>query len=63
MKMIKNKRWLNRPLKEIPICEIVVGPGLKQAKVVESVKYFSERNQMENSADKVCTSDIPYMDV
>lgn len=50
-------------MKEIPIYEIVVGPGLKRAKVVESVKYSSERDQMENSADKVCTFDIPYMDV
>lgn len=52
-----------RPLKEMPICEIVVGPGLKQAKVVESVKYFLERNQMENLVDKVRASDIPYIDV
>lgn len=52
-----------RPLKQIPICEIVVGPGLKQQKVADSVKYFLERNNMEYLVDKVHTSSIPFVNV
>ena len=36
-----------RPLMEIPICEIIVGPGLKQNKVVDSVKYFLEKTKWD----------------
>lgn len=52
-----------RPLKQIPICEIVIGPGLKQQKVADSVKYFLERNNMEYLVDKVHTSSIPFVNV
>ena len=51
-----------RPLMEIPICEIIVGPGLKQNKVVDSVKYFLEKNKMGYLADKIKASDIPYIE-
>lgn len=47
---------------EIPICEIIVGPGLKQNKVVDSVKYFLEKNKMGYLADKIKASDIPYIE-
>ena len=52
-----------RPLKQIPIKEIVVGPGLKQQRAVDSVKYFLEKNNMNYLVDKVCASTIPYVDV
>lgn len=50
-----------RPLKEWPIKEIVVGPGLKQKDAVESVKYFLEKQGMNDLIEKVVTSDIPYI--
>ena len=50
-----------RPLKEWPIKEIVVGPGLKQKDSVESVKYFLEKQGMNDLVEKVVTSDIPYI--
>lgn len=52
-----------QPLKELPIHKIIVGPGLKQKKVVESVKYFLENNSMHYLIDKVHASSIPYMEV
>lgn len=52
-----------RPMKQIPICDIVVGPGLKQQRVVDSVKYFLEKNNMEYLVDKVRASAIPYVEV
>ncbi len=51
-----------RPLAQMPIHEIVVGPGVKQDKVIESVKYFLERNRMEYLVSKVLASDIPYIE-
>lgn len=51
-----------RPLKEMPISEIIVGPGLKQSKVVDSVKYFCEKNNMGYLVDKIHASDIPYVE-
>ena len=50
-----------RPLEQMPIHEIVVGPGVKQDKVIESVKYFLERNEMAYLAEKVRASNIPYI--
>ena len=50
-----------RPLQRIPICEIVVGPGLKQSKTVESIKYFLEKNDMGYLTENVHASDIPYV--
>ena len=52
-----------KPLEELPICEIVVGPGLKQEKVVDSIKYFLEKNGMGYLVDKVQASSIPYVEV
>lgn len=51
-----------RPLKKMPISEIIVGPGLKQGKVVDSVKYFCEKNNMGYLVDKIHASDIPYVE-
>lgn len=52
-----------RPLKQMPIREIVIGPGVKQARVAESVRYFLERNGMADLVEKVRLSDIPYVAV
>lgn len=49
------------PIKEWPTKEIVVGPGLKQKDSVESVKYFLEKQGMNDLVEKVVTSDIPYI--
>ncbi len=51
-----------RPLGRMPIREIVVGPGVKQGKVMESVKYFLEKNGMAYLAGKVRASSIPYIE-
>lgn len=51
-----------RPIKRWPIHEIVIGPGLNQSKVIQSVKYFLEKKGMEDLADKVVASDIPYVE-
>lgn len=51
-----------RPLVQMPIHEIVVGPGVKQNKVIESVKYFLEKNRMGYLVQKVRASDIPYIE-
>lgn len=51
-----------RPLSKIPICEIVVGPGLKQSKTIDSIKYFLGKNQMSYLVNKVHASDIPYIE-
>lgn len=50
-----------RPLQQMPICEIVIGPGLKQSKTVESIKYFLEKNDMGYLTENVHASDIPYV--
>ncbi len=50
-----------RPLAQMPVHEIVVGPGVKQNKVIESVRYFLEKNHMGYLAQKVRASDIPYI--
>lgn len=52
-----------RPLVQMPIREIVVGPGVRQNKVMESVKYFLEKNNMGYLAGKVRASDIPYIGI
>lgn len=52
-----------RPLNQIPISEIVVGPGLKQQRTEDSVKYFLEKNNMNYLVDKVRASTIPYEQV
>lgn len=52
-----------RPLQQMPICEIVVGPGLKQSKTVESIKYFLEKNDMGYLTENVHASDIPYVGI
>lgn len=51
-----------RPLVQMPIHEIVVGPGVKQDKVIESVKYFLEKNRMDYLVPKVRASNIPYIE-
>ena len=51
-----------RPITTWPIHEIVVGPGSKQDKVIQSVKYFLEKKDMKDLADKVVASDIPYVE-
>ena len=51
-----------RPLEQMPIHEIVVGPGVKQDKVIESVKYFLNKNHMGYLSGKVRASDIPYIE-
>ena len=52
-----------RPLKSFPIREIIVGPGLRQQKTIESVKYFLEKNGFNDLVSKVNASDIPYVEV
>ncbi len=49
-------------INEMPVQKIVVGPGLNQSKVLESVKYFLEKNDMGYLVDKVIASDIPYVE-
>ena len=51
-----------RPLKQLPICSIIVGPCWKQQKVVDSVKYFLANNNMDYLVDKVRASNLPYID-
>ena len=50
-----------RPLKQWPIKEIVIGPGLRQNDVAESIIYFLERQGLSDLAEKVVMSDIPYV--
>lgn len=50
-----------KTLKNLPIKEIVVGPGLNQKDVIESVKYFLEKQGLEELIDKVVASKIPYV--
>lgn len=52
-----------RPLKKWPIKEIVIGPGLKQNDVVESVRFFLKHQGLNDLVEKVVTSDIPYVAV
>lgn len=52
-----------RPLLQMPIHEIVVGPGIKQNKVIESIKYFLEKNKMGYLAERVRASNIPYIEI
>ena len=51
-----------RPITIWPIHEIVVGPGSKQNKVIQSIKYFLEKKDMKDLVDKVVASDIPYVE-
>lgn len=52
-----------RPLREMPVAKIVVGPGINQMKTMESVKYFLDKIGMENLVEKVQLSEIPYVSV
>ena len=54
--------WWGVSLWLICFCEIVVGPGLKQSKTIDSIKYFLGKNQMSYLVNKVHASDIPYIE-
>ena len=50
-----------RPLKQWPISEIVVGPGLRQQMLADSIKYFLNQQGMPELSEKVVCSSIPFV--
>ncbi|MDF2503056.1 DUF2971 domain-containing protein [Clostridium sp.] len=50
-----------RPLKQWPISEIVIGPGLRQQDLAKSIKYFLNQQGMKDLANKVVLSSIPFV--
>lgn len=50
-----------RPIKQWPISEIVIGPGLRQYDLAESIKYFLSQQGMQDLSEKVVLSEIPFV--
>ena len=50
-----------KPISQWPIKEIIIGPGLRQKDLAESVKYFLTVKGFPELAYKVIFSDIPYI--
>lgn len=50
-----------RPIVNWPIKEIVVGPGLRQKDLAESIRYFLIKQGLEELSEKIVLSNIPYI--